>query len=144
MATKASLDSHKQQHQFPNIILYRSGEATLKATAAARDVASAPSPVIERTWLDPKTAEAAAKRFGGDQWKGELVITFGQYTGQTFRWLLENDVGWLVWLLFQYCQHGEPSELLKWQKERLLEYTRQFAPVSCHLDVRLRVRLGQD
>lgn len=140
LATKASLDSHKQQHQYPNIVLYRSGEATLKATVAARDVAGAPSPVIDHAWLDPKTAEAAAKRSGGDQWKGELVITFGQYAGQTFRWLLENDVGWLVWLLFEYCQHGEPSSLLKWQKERLLEYTKQFAPVSCHLDARLRVR----
>ena len=58
-----------------------------------------------------------------DLWKGQLVITFGKHAGQTFRWLVENDVGWLVWLLFQYCQQGEQNELLKWQKERLLRQT---------------------
>ena len=81
-----------------------------------------------------------AQASGGDQWKGQLVITLGRYTGQTFRWLVENDVGWLVWLLFEYCQKGEKAERLKWQKERLLEFTRQLAAVSLHLDERLRVR----
>lgn len=140
LATKPSLVSHQQQHQYPNIVLYRPGEATLKCTNAAKSVAAASSTVIDPTWLDPKTAEAAAKRSVGEQWKGQLVITFGKYAGQTFRWLVENDVGWLVWLLFEYCQKGEQTELLKWQKERLLEYAREFPPVSCHLDKKLKVR----
>lgn len=49
LATKPSLDSHKQQHLYPNIILYRSGEATLKCSDAARAVAAAASTVIDRT-----------------------------------------------------------------------------------------------
>jgi len=73
-------------------------------------------------------------------WKGQLVIVFGKYTGQTFRWLLENDVGWLMWLLFQYCQQGEQNELLKLQKERLLQYASEFPPVTWHYDRRLKVR----
>ncbi|XP_059183512.1 uncharacterized protein LOC131962582 [Centropristis striata] len=136
--TKSSLVSHQQQHQYPNIVLYRQGEARLQCTGAAKSVAEAPSTAVDTTWLDPQTAEAAAKRSGGELWKGQLVIVFGKYTGQTFRWLLENDVGWLVWLLFQYCQQGEQNKLLKWQKERLLEYAREFPPVTWHLDRRLK------
>ncbi len=140
LTTKSSLVSHQQQHQYPNIVLYRQGEARLQCTEAAKSVAEAPSTVDDRTWLDPKTAEAMAKKSGVELWKGQLVIVFGKYAGQTFRWLLENDVGWLVWLLFQYCQQGEQNELLKWQKERLLEYAREFPPVTWHLDRRLKVR----
>ncbi|XP_073715797.1 uncharacterized protein [Misgurnus anguillicaudatus] len=138
LTTKSLLVSHQQQHKYPNIVLYRQGEARLQCTEAAKSVAEAPSTVVDPTWLDRKTAEAAAKRSGGELWKGQLVIVFGKYAGQTFRWLLENDVGWLVWLLFQYCQQGEQNELLKWQKERLLEYAREFPPVTWHLDRRLK------
>lgn len=115
LATKPSLVSHQQLHQYPNIILYRQGEARLYCTEAARSVAEdRSSTVVDPKWLDLKTAETFGK---------QLVITFGKYAGQTFRWLVENDVGWLVWLLFQYCQQGEQNELLKWQKERLLRQT---------------------
>ncbi len=140
LTTKSSLVSHQQQHQYPNIVLYRQGEARLQCTEAAKSVAEAPSTVDDPTCLDPKTAEAMAKKSGVELWKGQLFIVFGKYAGQTFRWLLENDVGWLVWLLFQYCQQEEQNELLKWQKERLLEYAREFPPVTWHLDRRLKVR----
>ncbi|CAK6974443.1 uncharacterized protein LOC116218008 [Scomber scombrus] len=139
LTTKSSLVSHQQLHQYPNIVLYRQGEARLHCTEAAKSVAEAPSStVVDPKWLDLKTAEAAVKRSGGELWKGQLVIVFGKYAGQTFRWLLENNVGWLVWLLFQYCQQGEQNELLKWQKERLLEYAREFPPVTWHLVRRLK------
>ncbi|CAL8285280.1 unnamed protein product [Merluccius merluccius] len=127
--TKPSLISHQKQHQYPNICLHRQGEARLQCTDAAKSVAQVPSKLEGPTWLDPKKAEAAAKISGGELWKGQLVIAFGKYAGQTCRWLLENDVGWLVWLLFEYCRKGEKNELLKWQKERLLEYAREFPPV---------------
>ncbi|TKS65343.1 R2DM Retrovirus-related Pol polyprotein from type II retrotransposable element [Collichthys lucidus] len=136
--TKSSLNIHQKQHQYPHICLYRRGEARLQCTDAAKSVAQVPSKVEDPTWLDPKKAEAAAKISGGELWKGQLVITFGKYAGQTFRWLLENDVGWLVRLLFEYCQKGEKNELLMWQKERLLEYAREFPPVTLHLDRRLK------
>ncbi|TKS90327.1 Zinc finger protein 182 [Collichthys lucidus] len=136
--TKSSLNIHQKQRQYPHICLYRRGEARLQCTDAAKSVAQVPSKVEDPTWLDPKKAEAAAKISGGELWKGQLVISFGKYAGQTFRWLLENDVGWLVWLLFEYCQKGEKNELLMWQKERLLEYAREFPPVTLHLDRRLK------
>ena len=67
LTTKSSLVSHQQQHQYPNIVLYRQGEARLKCTEAAKSVSEAPSTVVDPTWLDPKTAEAMAKRSGGAQ-----------------------------------------------------------------------------
>ena len=62
LATKPSLVNHQQQHHYPHIILYWPGEATLKCTNEAKSVAAAPSAIIDPTWLDPKTAEAVAKR----------------------------------------------------------------------------------
>ncbi|XP_056440991.1 gastrula zinc finger protein XlCGF8.2DB-like [Gadus chalcogrammus] len=78
LATKPSLVSHQQLHLYPNIILYRQGEARLYCTEAARSVAEArSSTVVDPKWLDLKTAEAAAKRSGAELWKGQLVLTFG-------------------------------------------------------------------
>ncbi|KAL1246680.1 hypothetical protein QQF64_034388 [Cirrhinus molitorella] len=113
------------------------GEAKLQCTDAAKSVAVAPSKAVDPSCLDSEKAEAAAKKAGGEMWKGQLVVTFGKYAGQSFRWLLENDVGWVIWLLSEYCQKGEKNDLLKWQKERLLQYAREFPPVTFHLDKRL-------
>lgn len=136
--TKPQLVSHQQQHQYPSIPMYRQGEARLQCTDAAKAVAAAPT-AEEPIVLDPQLAEAAAKLAGGELWRGQLIINFGKYAGQSFRWLLENDVGWVVWLLAEYCQKGEGNDLLKWQKDRMLEYVRNFASVTCHLDKRLKV-----
>ncbi|XP_032406065.1 uncharacterized protein LOC116710883 [Xiphophorus hellerii] len=133
-AQKQQLSSHLKQHLYPFLRLYRPGEAKLQCTDAAKAVAAAPSKAVDPTSLDPEKLEAAAKKAGGEMWGGLLVVTFGKYAGQTFRWLLENDVGWVTWLLSEYCQKGEKNQLLKWQKERLLEYVREFPPVTFHLD----------
>lgn len=133
------LRSHVKQHLYPFLRLYRPGEAELQCTDAAKAVAAAPSKAVDPTSLEPEKVEAAAKKAGGEMWRGLLVVTFGKYAGQTFRWLLENDVGWVTWLLSEYCQKGEKNQLLKWQKERLLEYVREFPPVTFHLDKRLEV-----
>ncbi|RXN13747.1 hypothetical protein ROHU_009480 [Labeo rohita] len=134
---KQQLSSHQKQHLYPCIRLYRQGEAKLQCTDAAKSVAVAPSKAVDPSCLDSEKAEAAAKKAGGEMWKGQLVVTFGKYAGQSFRWLLENDVGWVIWLLSEYCQKGEKNDLLKWQKERLLQYAREFPPVTFHLDKRL-------
>ncbi|KAL0153055.1 hypothetical protein M9458_051654 [Cirrhinus mrigala] len=134
---KQQLSSHQKQHLYPCIRLYRQGEAKLQCTDAAKSVAVAPSKAVDPSCVDSEKAEAAAKKAGGEMWKGQLVVTFGKYAGQSFRWLLENDVGWVIWLLSEYCQKGEKNDLLKWQKERLLQYAREFPPVTFHLDKRL-------
>ncbi|CAL8239850.1 unnamed protein product, partial [Gadus morhua 'NCC'] len=77
LATKPSLVSHQQLHQYPNIILYRQGEARLYCTEAARSVAEArSSTVVDPKWLDLKTAEAAAKRSGAELWKDRPQVQY--------------------------------------------------------------------
>ena len=49
-------------------------------------------------------------------WRSQLHIAFDKYAAQTFEWLLENDVGWVVWLLHEYAMQGE-NPVLKSQKE---------------------------
>ncbi|XP_014666967.1 PREDICTED: zinc finger protein 736-like [Priapulus caudatus] len=137
---KQNLDSHAKQHLYPNIPLYKNREARLKCSAEALDVASHSNKEIEDVWLDPKTAETAAKRSGSELWRANVIITFGKYAGKSFKWLLENDVGWVVWLLDAYSIHGEKCPRLLWQKERLLELVRDIASVMCHLDNRLKKR----
>lgn len=66
LTTKSLLVSNQQQHKYPNIVLYQQGEARLQCTEAAKSVAEAPSTVVDPTWLDRKTAVAAAKRSGGE------------------------------------------------------------------------------
>jgi len=138
-STKPLLCSHMKTHLYPSIPLYKQGQARLQCSDAATAVAQASRKVVDRTWLDPQQAEAAAKKTGGELWRGQLVISFGKYAGQSFRWLLENDVGWVVWLLAEYRQKGERSEQLKWQKERMLEYVQDFPSVTCHLDRKMKV-----
>ncbi|XP_028293729.1 uncharacterized protein LOC114456278 [Gouania willdenowi] len=137
-STEPLLRAHMRIHQYPSIPLYKQGQARLQCSDAATAVAGASSKAVDPTWLDPQLAGAAAKQTGGELWRGQLVISFGKYSGQSLRWLLENDVGWVVWLLAEYCQKGERSEQLKWQKEHMLEYVRDFPSVTCHLDKKLK------
>lgn len=137
-ATQPQLDLHQKQHQYPNIPLYKQGEARLRCTAAAKAEADNPNKKVDPTWLDPVKAEAAAREAGGEMWRGQLVMTFGKYAGQTFRWLLENDAGWVAWILAEYIHQGELNELMKWQKERLQEYVNNFPSVTCLVDKKLK------
>lgn len=100
-----------------------------------------PKTVVDDVWLDPITAEAKAKTLGHDLWRSQLVLTFGKYAGQTFKWLLENDVGWVVWLLAELLRSGEKNEYLRWVKEQLQEFVKEFSVVQVHVDKkRLKVR----
>ena len=93
-----------------------------------------PKTVVDDVWLDPITAEAKAKTLGHDLWRSQLVLTFGKYAGQTFKWLLENDVGWVVWLLAELLRSGEKNEYLRWVKEQLQEFVKEFSVVQVHVD----------
>ena len=39
---------------------------------------------------------------GGELWRACVRLTLGQYRDKSFRWLLENDVGWTVLLLSEF------------------------------------------
>ena len=88
LATKPSLVSHQQLHQYPNIILYRLGEARLYCTEAARSVAEArSSTVVDPKWLDLKTAET----FGKVSWSSRSGSTPVRPSGGLWRMM---SAGW--------------------------------------------------
>ena len=53
----------------------------------------------------------------------------------------ESDVGYVKWLLVQFIQRGEVYPLLKWEKQTLLDYTKDFAPVMCHVHSEMKVSI---
>ena len=136
---KCHLDRHSKQHLLPAIPLFKNGEARLKCSGEALAFSKRPGKPVDDVWLDPRSAETAAKKSGPDMWQANVVVTFGKYAGKTFKWLIENDVGWVVWLLAAYCGGGEKNPLLLWQKKQLLEWVSLFPSVMVHLDKRLKV-----
>ena len=61
-----------------------------------------------------KEAQAHVVSTGGDPGNPKLVLSchsiqFGKYQGQTFRWLLENDVGYAVQLVASHQRERERS-----------------------------------
>ncbi|CAL8237220.1 unnamed protein product [Boreogadus saida] len=67
LATKPSLVSHQRLHQYPNIILYRQGEARLYCTEAARSVAEARSSTVvdPNGWISRLAESALLTRVSG-------------------------------------------------------------------------------
>jgi len=98
------LKVHLSQHARPNLQLYNSSEALLKATDEAQQAARIQKEPVAAVWLDAVTAESEARKTAGGEWRSQLHIAFGKYAGQTFKWLLENGVGWVVWLLHEYAE----------------------------------------
>ncbi|XP_043962152.1 uncharacterized protein LOC122825113 [Gambusia affinis] len=78
-------------------------------------------------------AEAAAfvKQSGGDPADQFLVlahckIQFGKYQGQRFRWLLENSLGYAVYLVSSIMREEEKDNPLSASKHLFLKYTSQI------------------
>ena len=137
---KQNLEQHMRQHMYPVIPLYKQGEARLQCTSAAKEIANLPDRTVDAVWLDSKTAEAAACRTCKDLWRGQLVLSFGKYAGETYKWLFKNDAGWVVWLLHEFQRKGDKNSHMRWQKEQLLELVNMFPSVSTLLENRLKVR----
>nr|XP_055062937.1 uncharacterized protein LOC129445993 [Misgurnus anguillicaudatus] len=96
------------------LVMRASGEAVAfvaakgpRGTAPAAAKAKKPEEV-------EKEAQALVVSKGGDPGNGMLVlgcysIQFGMYRGQTFRWLLENDVGYTTQLVASHQREREKS-----------------------------------
>ncbi|XP_063069017.1 uncharacterized protein LOC134460571 [Engraulis encrasicolus] len=59
-----------------------------------------------------QNALAEVRRRGGDasdrlEVQGDYVLQFGKYKGQVFRWLLENDVGYILYLFDSLTKEEE-------------------------------------
>jgi hypothetical protein len=59
------------------------------------------------------------------------VLQFGHYQGQTFKWLLENDLGWATGILSSVLCDGEEerNNPLSQNKFRLLQYVKLYPKV---------------
>eukprot|EP00057_Strongylocentrotus_purpuratus_P015139 XP_011669613.1 PREDICTED: uncharacterized protein LOC105440781 [Strongylocentrotus purpuratus] len=138
---KQNLDRHTKVHVHPKIPHYKSGEALLQCTSAAKAVSSTEDKTeVDPIWQDVSTAEKEAKRLGKELWCANIVLSFGKYAGQHFKWLLENDVGYVVWLLDEFKAAGESIPVLRWQKERLLELVEAFPSIMVHIHKREKKR----
>lgn len=136
------LDRHSKQHAYPNIPVYRAGEAQMKNTEKGNQIwnLAQDEEVADKLWWDPKAAEKEARQCGHELWRSEVRITFGRCEGQTFRWLLENVVGYSLWLVYQFIQSGESNPSMRWQKEQLLELVNGYPILIKELDIRKNVR----
>ena len=124
-----------------------SSDLTLEASAEAQAVAlnfrRQGPPSASRVKLPARVREEARARVakgGGNPnvWEemlAESEIQFGQYRGKTFRWLLENDVGYTCSIIVYHGREreresGDPSQTpLMVQKDALTSYARLFTPM---------------
>ncbi|KAG7504260.1 hypothetical protein JOB18_004692 [Solea senegalensis] len=64
----------------------------------------------------------------------ETELELGQYWGQTFRWLLENDVGYVVSILASHQKEREEGMTMRTppmsNKDAHASYARLFPPMS--------------
>lgn len=77
---------------------------------------------------------------GGDvtdrqELRGEYLAQFGKYKGKSFRWILENDVGYVVYLTHKVEEEERAGQfnLEGPKKESLLsflEYSRSFSEIT--------------
>ncbi|XP_073730799.1 uncharacterized protein [Misgurnus anguillicaudatus] len=121
--------------QSQQLVMRASGEAVAfvaakgpRGTAAAAAAAAAKAKKPEEV---EKEAQALVVSKGGDPGNGMLVlgcysIQFGMYRGQTFRWLLENDVGYTTQLVASHQREREKSASnspLMANKDALVRYS---------------------
>ncbi|XP_038071853.1 uncharacterized protein LOC119740580 [Patiria miniata] len=127
-------------------------QCVLKCTRAAVEYQRkkrdpTPSAADSILW-DERTALVGARRRANargvpnpteQQYLGQLVITFGKYTHCTFQWLLENDVGYVKYLVDKHIKetHNRAREVPirdGWVKDLLWRYAESFRQVSTHLE----------
>ena len=132
-----------------------SSELTLQPSAEARAVAlkyQKPGPSsAAKVKLPARVCEEARARLslrGGDPNPQEVLaeseLQLGQYRGQTFRWLLGNDVGYAVAVIASHEREREsdPSQTpLMVHKDALTSYARLF-PAMVAAIARRRVAEG--
>lgn len=82
-----------------------SGHLRQDPSVAAMELKRRPSPTFPAQSQEAVKTKSLATVVGrgGDRTDklevmGEYVLQFGKYKGQTFRWLLENDVGYTIYL----------------------------------------------
>ena len=95
------------------------------------------SPTSDRSYISkkPDVVEAGAKtevmRLGGNitdrtDLLGQFEIQFGQFKGQTFRWLVQNGLGYSAWMVNSMSHETATSAPLSVNKHLFKEYLTLF------------------
>lgn len=96
-------------------------------------------------------ARARVSHRGGDPEEPKEVLAeswlqFGKYRGQTFKWLLGNDVGYATGIIVSHMKESEsgsgPQTPLSQNKDALVTYAKLFAPMA-EVITRRRIRDGK-
>ncbi|XP_070539244.1 uncharacterized protein [Ptychodera flava] len=102
-----------------------------------------------------KTAGAVRKqavneiRRGGGDWQDELVVLgqhrlqFGMFTGQTFRWMLENGLGYSGWLVDGLRNERPTSTPLSDNKFKFKKYVESFDEGRQAIKLKKRERISK-
>ncbi|TWW67132.1 hypothetical protein D4764_02G0001730 [Takifugu flavidus] len=69
------------------------------------------------------------------QWMGQLILTFGKYRGKIFQWLVENDVGYIKYIVDRHVKEKQRPERGPINDEWIKDYLQFFPQVSCHLEM---------
>ena len=95
------------------------------------------SSTADRSYVSKKTddvearAKAEVMRLGGNpsdrtDLLGQFEIQFGQFKGQTFRWLLQNGLGYSAWMVNSMSSETATSAPLSVNKHLFKEYLKLF------------------
>jgi hypothetical protein len=124
----------------PQFVVMHSGELRLKASetaAAAPDGRKSSKPALEAISVRRNARERVLALGGAQALKhnknilSQYVLQFGRYRGQSFKWVLENDLGWVTGILSDMLRHGEKesNSPLSHNKFRLLQYAEMYPKV---------------
>ncbi|CAL8343675.1 unnamed protein product [Merluccius merluccius] len=121
------------------LLLRASDEAV--AYIAAKGPRGAAAAWAKKSEEVEKEAQAHVVSTGGDPGNPMLVLSchsiqFGKYQGQTFRWLLENDVGYTVQLVASHQREREKSASdspLMANKDALAQYSCAHPEFAAHI-----------
>ncbi|GAA6220463.1 uncharacterized protein LOC108899583 [Lates japonicus] len=134
--TKALMDKGD-----PNFRKTSSGELETKPSQEAEKLRASQRPLTTVTVKKPEEGEAEAKACvlskGGDPCSDQLVLSrctiqFGQYKGQTFKWLLENDASYAANIVASHQRervHTKEQSPLMVNKDSLTQYAMAYPEV---------------
>lgn len=112
------------------------GELTLNYTEEARRFKNSKSSSQSTLCLDATrvrtNAEAEVRRLGGsvsDELNvlGQYTLQFGIFKGQSFKWLLENGIGYAGWLVDNMRNEPVTTAPLSINKNEFKKYLNSFA-----------------
>ncbi|CAL8293474.1 unnamed protein product [Arctogadus glacialis] len=90
--------------------------------------------------LEKTSARTVVFQRGGDvsdrqEGMGEYLLQFGKYQGKSFKWLLENDVGYTIYLMKKaHQQQSREEQLCLHQKDLACEISQRLRyRFTCHI-----------